>query len=97
MSEDSITQAVHQFKTSREFKSDRIGNIPVAVGKVWVGGCGCVRTCARVRVYNFHIWFNFCVLLQLDFPDEHIVENISCVLGGVVSHHGNLPKSTHCS
>ena len=34
VSEDSIAQAVQQFKTSREFRSDRIGHIHVPVGKV---------------------------------------------------------------
>lgn len=36
VSEDSIAQAVQQFKTSREFRSDRIGHIHVPVGKVSV-------------------------------------------------------------
>ena len=37
------------------------------------------------------------LFVQLDFPDQHIEENISSVLGGVVNHRGNLPKCmSHC-
>ena len=35
VSEDSIAQAVQQFKTSREFKCDKIGNIHLPIGKVY--------------------------------------------------------------
>jgi large subunit ribosomal protein L1 len=63
VTEDSVAEAVQQFKTSREFRSDRSGLIHVPVGK-------------------------------LDFPDDHIVENISSVLASVVSHRGNRPKSS---
>ena len=36
VSEDSIAQAVQQFKTSREFKCDKIGNIHLPIGKVYI-------------------------------------------------------------
>ena len=36
VSEDSIAQAVQQFKTSREFKCDKIGNIHLPIGKVHI-------------------------------------------------------------
>ena len=57
--EDSISDAVAQFKTRREFRSDRVGNILVPVGKVtphplrkWLQTlCGAVECAA------------FCVLL----------------------------------
>ncbi|CAI8032670.1 50S ribosomal protein L1 [Geodia barretti] len=61
--EDSIPEAVRQFKTRKEFRSDKVGNILVPVGK-------------------------------LDFPDEDIIENITSLLRGVLSHHGNVPKSS---
>ena len=32
--EDSISEAVRQFKTRKEFRSDKVGNILVPVGKV---------------------------------------------------------------
>jgi large subunit ribosomal protein L1 len=63
VAEDSIAEAVRQFKTRREFHSNRDGHIHVPVGK-------------------------------LDFPDEHIDDNISCLLRGVVNHRGNLPKTS---
>ena len=34
VSEDSIAEAVQQFKTRREFRCDKVGNILVPVGKV---------------------------------------------------------------
>ena len=33
------------------------------------------------------------LILQLDFPDEHITENITSLLRGVASYHGKVPKS----
>ena len=74
MSEDSITQAVHQFKTSREFKSDRIGNIPVAVGKVGVGVCVHVHVCVCITSISglifafFYSWTFLTNTLWKTFP-----------------------------
>ena len=30
--------------------------------------------------------------MWLDFPDDHIVTNITSVLNTVIIHHGNIPK-----
>ena len=38
-----------------------------------------------------------CLVLQLDFPDEHIAEklNIATLMTAITSHRNQLPKSKH--
>ena len=50
--------------------------------------CVCVRACVCVKYTTLTMSY-----IQLDFPDEHIIDNITSLLEGVANHRRNLSKS----
>ena len=50
---------------------------------------GCCRSQNNITLQLVYL------VLQLDFPDEHVAENIATLMTAITSHRNQLPKCKH--